>query len=43
MKSRPWIWIVIAFLMFIGVLVTLVVIAEKNKQATVPLETVNEP
>lgn len=39
MKFPPWIWIVIFFALFIGALAGLVVIAEKNKQPSVPLET----
>lgn len=37
MKSRPWIWIIIAYLAFVGGLTTMVVIAVQNKQAEVPV------
>ena len=37
MKERPWIWLVIANLIFIAGISTLVVIAVRNKQPDVPL------
>ena len=37
MKERPWIWLVIANVVFISGILTLVVIAVRNKQPTVPL------
>lgn len=38
MKSRPWIWIWVAFLLFVAALGWTLVIAERNKQPTVPLD-----
>ena len=35
MKNRPWIWIVIANVAFIALMITLVVIAIRNKQPDV--------
>lgn len=35
MKNRPWIWLIIANVIFISGMVTLVVIAVKNKQPDV--------
>jgi hypothetical protein len=37
MKSRPWIWLIVANVIFITGITTLVVIAVKNKQPEVPL------
>ena len=37
MKTRPWIWLIVANLAFIAGLTTLVVIAVKNKQPDVPI------
>jgi hypothetical protein len=38
MKDRPWIWIIVAFvIMFIAMTVT-IIIAEKNAPQSVPLE-----
>lgn len=37
MKNRPWIWVLLANVIFISGTITLVVIAVKNKQAEVPL------
>ena len=37
MKERPWIWLIVANLIFITGIVTLVVIAVKNPQARVPV------
>jgi len=30
MKKRPWIWIIVAHLVMIGILATVVVIAKRN-------------
>ena len=35
MKERPWIWLIVANIVFIAGLTTLVVIAVKNKQPEV--------
>lgn len=35
MKNRPWIWLVIANVIFISGMITLVVIAVRNKQPDV--------
>jgi hypothetical protein len=37
MKNRPWIWLVIANVVFISGMITMVVIAVRNKQPEVPL------
>jgi hypothetical protein len=37
MKNRPWIWIVIAHIVMIGVLTTVVMIAKKNAPREVPV------
>ena len=37
MKTRPWIWFIVANLVFIAGLTTLVVIAVRNKPAEVPI------
>lgn len=37
MKARPWIWFIIANVVFITGITTLVVIAVRNRQADVPL------
>jgi len=37
MKNRPWIWLVIANVVFIAFMTTLVVIAVCNKQPEVPI------
>ncbi|MEO6785067.1 MAG: hypothetical protein ABI318_02950 [Chthoniobacteraceae bacterium] len=37
MKERPWIWLVIANVVFVTFITTLVVIAVRNKQADVPI------
>ena len=36
-KENPWIWIAVPFCCMLGVLAAIVVIAEKNKPAEVPL------
>ncbi len=38
LADRPWIWITIGFVTMLCGLATVVVIAEKNKPAPVPLE-----
>lgn len=43
MKERPWIWIVIANVVFIAFMITLVVIAIRNKQADVPTTASHQP
>jgi hypothetical protein len=43
MKERPWIWIVIGFVIMIVSLATLVVIAVKNEPLDVPLEHHEHP
>ena len=35
MKERPWIWLIVANIIFIAGITTLVVIAVKNKQPEV--------
>ena len=35
MKNRPWIWLIIANVIFISGMITLVVIAARNKQPDV--------
>jgi len=37
MTKRPWIWFILAYLMFIAGLTTLVVIAVRNKQPEVSI------
>lgn len=37
MKSRPWIWIIIAYTAFVTGLTAMVVTAIRNKQPEVPL------
>lgn len=37
MKNRPWIWLIIANVIFISGMITLVVIAVRNKQPDVPV------
>ena len=37
MKERPWIWIILANLILMGGIVTLVVIAVKNREPEVPV------
>lgn len=37
MKARPWIWVILANLIFITGIVTLAVIAVKNPQPQVPV------
>ena len=37
MKERPWIWVIIAYVAFIAGIITLVVIAVKNKQPEVSI------
>jgi hypothetical protein len=37
MKSRPWIWIIVAYAAFVTGLTTMVVTAVRNKQPEVPL------
>ena len=37
MKTRPWIWLIIANAVFIAGITTLVVIAVRNKQPEVPV------
>lgn len=36
--DRPWIWIIVAFVVFIAALADMVYIAVKNEPASVPLE-----
>ena len=38
LHDNPWIWIVLPFLCMLGGLACVVVIAEKNKPKTVPLD-----
>ena len=40
MKKRPWLWIVFAYSIFIGLTLSFVAIAVKNKQAEVPLKPI---
>ena len=42
MKERPWIWLVVANVIFIAGIMSLVVIAARHKQAEVPLEKVSD-
>ena len=37
MKNRPWIWILLANIIFISCTITLVVIAVKHQQPEAPL------
>ena len=37
MKDRPWIWLILANVVFITGIITLVVIAVHNRQLEVPL------
>ena len=37
MKNRTWIWLVIANVIFISGMITMVVIAIRNKQPDVPI------
>lgn len=37
MKQRPWIWILIGYLAFVGGITTMVVVAVKNRPAEVKL------
>lgn len=37
MKKRPWLWIVFAYTIFVGLTIGFVVIAVKNKEPEVPL------
>ncbi len=37
MKQRPWIWLIIANVVFITGIITMVVIAVRNKQPDVPV------
>lgn len=37
MKNRPWIWLIIANVVFIAGITTMVVIAVRNKQPDVPV------
>lgn len=39
MKKRPWLWIVFAYSVFIVLTISFVVIAVKNKQPEVPLNS----
>ena len=41
MKKRPWIWIIVANVIFITGIVSLVVVAARNKQPEVPLQEVS--
>ena len=41
MKSRPWIWLIVANVLFIAGIATLVVIAVRNSPQEVP--TTHEP
>jgi FtsH-binding integral membrane protein len=38
MKDRPWIWIIVFFVLMVAALGTMVVIAVKNEPESVPLE-----
>jgi len=37
MKQRPWIWLIVANVVFIAGIITMVVIAVRNKQPEVPV------
>ena len=37
MKQRPWIWFIVAYLIFLGGITTLVVVAVKHKPEEVPV------
>lgn len=37
MKDRPWIWIVVGTLLLMSASISMVVIAVKNQEPTVPL------
>lgn len=38
MKSRPWIWIVLGTLLMMSASITMVVIAVRNQEPSIPLE-----
>ncbi len=38
LRNNPWIWIAVPFVLMLGALAGVVVIAEKNKPAQVPLD-----
>lgn len=38
LAERPWIWFVLGFVVMVGALAVVVVIAVKNEPASVPLE-----
>lgn len=39
LRDRPWIWIVVAYTVFVGLTISFVVIAVKNKEPEVPIST----
>ena len=41
MKERPWIWLVVANVIFIAGILSLVTLAARHKQAEVPLQNVS--
>jgi len=43
MKSRPWIWLIVANVLFISGTITLVVIAVRHTPAEVPIVHVPAP
>ncbi|MDR2982145.1 MAG: hypothetical protein LBV12_07855 [Puniceicoccales bacterium] len=38
-SKKPWLWFILAWILFIGMTVATLVIAQKNKPATVPLDS----
>jgi hypothetical protein len=38
LRERPWIWIILGFVVMLAVMATMVVIAQRNEPATVPLD-----
>ena len=38
MKERPWIWLIVANVIFIAGIMSLVIVAARNKQPDVPLQ-----
>ena len=43
MKTRPWIWVIVANVLFISGTISLVVIAVRNRPLEVPVEPASAP
>ena len=43
MKNHPWIFVVLAFALVIGVWTTFIILANKNRPEQVPLEHLQKP